>query len=717
MTEYVHSFQRKIEQLEEAGMKIPQDLQSVMFLTSLPSEYESFCIAIESRDDLPTVESLKSKLIEEHLQEARHLEQVGKNENDNNALSVKEKRRVNHDPRNARKNYPKQLTQKFDGTCYNCGKSGHKAINCRAKKKENSVKNVEDAMPAVVMNADSFKSTKWCLDSGATKHMCYNPEKFHTFTNNETRKVYTATEQCVKSTDSGEIKLNVKLQGNATNKVKLCDTMLVPEFRNNLLSVSKITDKNYTVTFYKNCAKVKRPNNSVAMIAKRDGELYVIDEFESSSRAHASSSRKNSANKLKLWHERLGHLNLNDLKKITTNKMAIGLNVNTGEENFDCEICHLGKIYQLPFKVSENRAKDVLGIVHSDICGPMRTTSLGGARYFATFIDDKTRYTEVVILKKRSDIINAFKNYMRRMKSETGQNIKILRTDNAKEYLSREFTDLLESEGIRRQLTVEHTPQQNGVAERANRTLVEMARCMLLQSKLPLSLWAEAINTASFIRNRCPTKALDNKTPFEMWNQRKPHLGFMRTFGTKATALRKGVKGNKFEAKGKSLIMVGYSSESKAYRLWCPKTKTIIKSRDVRFLENVISEERSINENTNEMLEIPINFMLNKKTEIPRDEMRQEDLHTPEQNAIVDSDDEGHQDDQEHSEAEDATSEKEETPIRKQTKRGPGRPKKVLTGKPGRPRKLFHEIPDEHEDDAEEPSNVSDVQQREDREL
>lgn len=247
--------------------------------------------------------------------------------------------------------------------------------------------------------------------------------------------------------------------------------------------------------------------------------------------------------------------------------------------------CHLGKIHQLPYKASENRAKDVLGIVHSDICGPMRITSLGGARYFATFIDDKTRYAEVTILKKRSDIVSTFKNYLRRVKTETGNKVKILRTDNAKEYLSREFTDLLQSKGIRRQLTVDRTSQQNGIAERANRTLVEMAHCMLIQSKLPLSLWAEAINTANFIRNRCPTKALKNKTPFEMWNQRKPYLGFMRIFGSKAIVLRKGVKGNKFEAKGKLLTMVGYSNESKAYRLWCPKTKTIIKSRDIRFLE------------------------------------------------------------------------------------------------------------------------------------
>jgi len=108
------------------------------------------------------------------------------------------------------------------------------------------------------------------------------------------------------------------------------------------------------------------------------------------------------------------------------------------------------------------------------------------------------------------------------------------------------------------------------MAERANRTLVkEMARCMLLQSKLPNSLWAEA----NFIRNKCPTKALNDKTLFEMWNDRKPYVGFMHIFGCKTIALIKGVNKEKFEARGRSMIMVEYSSELKAYRLWQARNK------------------------------------------------------------------------------------------------------------------------------------------------
>lgn len=142
----------------------------------------------------------------------------------------------------------------------------------------------------------------------------------------------------------------------------------------------------------------------------------------------------------------------------------------------------------MPFPQSSSRAKNVLELIHSDICGPLQTQSLGGAKYIATFIDDKTRHIDVTFLKSRSEIFSAFKKYQRKVERKTGRKIIKLRTDNAKEYLSHNFTQYLEQEGITRQLSTEYTPQQNGVAERANRTLVEMARTMLLESNLPKSL-------------------------------------------------------------------------------------------------------------------------------------------------------------------------------------------------------------------------------------
>lgn len=720
MTQYVHSFTRTAEQLEEVGIKVPDELLSVMLLSSLPTEYDNFCVAIESRDDVPDIESLKLKLIE---QEARLKEQNLKHDDNNQTDAMLAKGRGN--PRGQKSTLkerqikPKNI--KFQGSCYKCGKIGHRAIECRTNKARPTENNAEDAMQATALNTEPARSTQWCLDSGATRHMCNERSKFSTFSKDKACNVYTAAEHQVKSEGAGDVRLNVRLPGNVSNGIRLQDTMLVPEFRNNLISVSKITDNNYTVTFRKNGAVVKRTDGSIAMTARRQGQLYLVNGQKEDA---AFNNEEYAPNKLRKWHERFGHLNLNDLKKLKINDMVNGINFNPNEIPFDCEVCHTGKMCQIPYKNSSNRAKEKSELIHSDICGPINTTSLGGSRYFVTFIDDHTRYTEIAMLKNRSEVLPAFKKYMLRVKRESGRNIKILRTDNAKEYTSGEFNKLLESEGIKHELTVPHTPQQNGVAERANRTLVEMARCMLLQHRLPNSLWAEAINTANFIRNRCPTKALNNKTPFEMKNERKPYVGFMRTFGCKAITLMKGSYKGKFEAKGKLMTMVGYSSESKAYRLWQPGTKTIIKSRDVRFIE----EKSSDREQTTEPFEAPLNLSEKDTNEYDNTEIKTKDgtddakdndatnthngiWNTPKE--IIDTDEEDTQSINDTPEPSTSTKNMNDNV---EAKRGRGRPGKVKTGKPGRPRRLYQEA-NLTVDQYENPSDVEDMLSRTDKQF
>jgi len=150
------------------------------------------------------------------------------------------------------------------------------------------------------------------------------------------------------------------------------------------------------------------------------------------------------------------------------------------------------------------------------------------------------------MLRNRSDALAAFKNYKQKAEKQTGQQIRKLRTDNGKEYLSNDFKEFLKNEGIIHQLSVEYTPQQNGVAECKNRTLVEMAKCLILQGNLPQSLWGEAINTATYLRNRCATKTLDGKTPFEAWAGHKLYVGYFKTIGAKTIVLDKTHKREKF---------------------------------------------------------------------------------------------------------------------------------------------------------------------------
>lgn len=135
------------------------------------------------------------------------------------------------------------------------------------------------------------------------------------------------------------------------------------------------------------------------------------------------------------WHQRYGHLNVRDLKAIKAKDMVLGMSLMPKMNEINCEVCAKCKIHVKTFKPSSNRETSILGLVHSDICGPMSTESIGGAKYFVTFIDDCSRYTETVMLRNKSDVFQAFKDYKRRAENQTGQRIKKLRTDNAKEYL------------------------------------------------------------------------------------------------------------------------------------------------------------------------------------------------------------------------------------------------------------------------------------------
>lgn len=278
------------------------------------------------------------------------------------------------------------------------------------------------------------------------------------------------------------------------------------------------------------------------------------------------------------WHNRFVHLNYTSLQKMAKNGMVFGLDANMSFDIKDhvCETC-------AKCKRSENRSAGILDLVHTDICGPMNKPSIGGARYFATFIVDKTRYVSVCFLKTRDEIFDKFNEFKVFAETQTGMKLKSIRSDNGREYVSEKFSSFLVSNGIKRQLTVPYTPQQNAVAERANRTLVEMARSMLIH--VDEMFWAEAINTAAYLRNRSETSTLPGVTPYEAWSGKKPSVSHLRLFGAKAIVLDKTHR-KKFKPKGVEYMLVGYSETAKAYRFQNLENQSIIDARDVIFLED-----------------------------------------------------------------------------------------------------------------------------------
>jgi transposase InsO family protein len=259
------------------------------------------------------------------------------------------------------------------------------------------------------------------------------------------------------------------------------------------------------------------------------------------------------------------------------------------DSSTECDICLQMKAVRLKFDKSERpKASGKLDVVHTDICGPMRIPSVGGARYFITFLDDCTRKTDIFLMKDKSQAYEKFVEYKARVERETGRKIKALRSDNGGEFCNARMDLYLAEHGIKRELTTVYTPQQNGASERLNRTLIEKARCLLKESCMPERFWGEAVLTANIIRNHLSTKTGDGHVPIELWTGRRPSVRFFRTFGCRAyVRIPRPQWEGKFGARAVKGVFVGYDPMRKAYRVWSQEQQKILHSRDVQFLEHV----------------------------------------------------------------------------------------------------------------------------------
>src|SRR5690606_19654886 len=282
-----------------------------------------------------------------------------------------------------------------------------------------------------------------------------------------------------------------------------------------------------------------------------------------------------------------------NMQLLATGNFVTGFNCKESSmstQTADCVPCVKGKPSRLPFTRSENvRANEVLQLIHSDLCGPMENTSLGGARYFLTFIDDYSRKVFVYTLENKNQVKKTFESFKELVENQTGKRIKILRTDNGTEYINRDMSSFLEKSGIRHETSVEYTPEQNGLAERMNRTILERARSMLIGANLPKKYWGEAVSTGVYLINRSPASALPKITPEEAWCGLKPDVSHLKVFGCKAMTHVPKQKRLKWDSKSTECVFLGYCESSKAYRLLQLNSGKLIKARDVVFFENELA--------------------------------------------------------------------------------------------------------------------------------
>jgi len=251
-------------------------------------------------------------------------------------------------------------------------------------------------------------------------------------------------------------------------------------------------------------------------------ETYIVD-----------SSKVNESHK---WHQRFCHINIKNIKELSTKNLVRGLE-NANIDNIHCQGCSIGKSTKAPCKqIKDRQTKNVIELIDSDLCGPMPSKSIGGSKYFLTFTDDYSRKTIVYCLKGKDEVISYVRRYIARVERETDRKVKKIRTDNGLEFCNKQLINLFSKSGIKHERTNTYTPQMNGVAERVNRTLLDMVRSMLKTAQLPERFWAEAILAACYVKNRAIHSAIDDDTPEGVWTGNQPSVKHLKMYGCLAYA-------------------------------------------------------------------------------------------------------------------------------------------------------------------------------------
>ena len=573
MEEYLDSIVKICDDLRAIGANhmASDEMIKAYMLCKLPPEYDSIRNAIEMRDDAEiSVEFVRVKLIEEW--KMRQSRDFGSQSDTVMKAST---------------SIPK---------CYYCDRPGHYKRDCnklkrdketkrgksngmKSNSKANVVKCSGDDGAAFVFSASNGKNVRdWIVDSAATKHMTCDRD-FFVDIDPKHREPVTLADNSVKYSEGiGSGNITYTKDGKEV-KFLVTNVLYVPKLSINLLSVRVLTKRGYKVTFMHDECHIYLDGECI-LTARVNSNLYAIENKIQL----AAVSRCKSKDCIHVWHRKLGHRDIKSIKLLHDKNMANGLEMGDCNCSHTCEICLRGKFSRLPFQPSKSRALNIMDLVHTDVCGPMQTETPGKMKYYLTFIDDHSRYTVVKLLRHKSEVFDRIVEYVALMENQTGRRPKIIRNDNGGEYIGHRGIKYLATKGIKLQLTAPHTPQQNGRAERKNRTLTEMARCMLYDANLPNEFWGEAVLTATYIQNRVYSRTVGS-TPYEQFHGRKPNLSHIRTFGQYAYAMVPKQRRRKLDEKSIKLRLVGYDDKAKAYRLADVETFKVTISRDVRFLE------------------------------------------------------------------------------------------------------------------------------------
>ncbi|GAU42392.1 hypothetical protein TSUD_296900 [Trifolium subterraneum] len=610
VAEYFTRVETLTNQMKNCGSTLSEEEMVEKVLRTLTHKFDHIVVTIEQTRDLSEIkiEDLQNTL------EAHKLKHGERNhgKEDEQALFVKFKKYQDEKKKWQNKKGSKkgkesveeklesskkeggQKTKKDKSTiqCYNCNKYGHYASECKAPKKKKSQNTEEEANVAqdgstseddvsfmITITDETAESMVWYFDTGCSNHMTGNKSILTDFNNCLNTRIKLANGNFIAAEGMG----NVVIQRSNGKKAVIEKVLYVSGMKCNLMSVGQLLEKGFKAVFEGETLKLfDSKQRLILKIAQSQNRTFKTQVKTIEVECLATSTEDKDSD---LWNRRYGHLNFKSLSMLNSKNMVLGLPSVIAPVD-TCTTCLLGKHPRSSFKSNfPMRSSEVLNVVHSDICGPIDVLSTGGNKYFITFVDEYSMMIWLYHIKAKSEAFEVFKRFKTLVEKQSDKSIKVLRTDGGGEYTSKEFENYCKDQGIIHEVTAPYTPRHNGLAERRNRSILDMARSMVKQKGLPHRFWGEAVSTVVYILNRSPTKKLIDKVPEEVWSKCKPSVTHFKVFGSLSYKHVPDARRKKLDDKSEPMVFVGYHRTG-AYRLYNPTSDKIEISRDVKVLEN-----------------------------------------------------------------------------------------------------------------------------------
>ncbi|GJT51957.1 putative ribonuclease H-like domain-containing protein [Tanacetum coccineum] len=417
----------------------------------------------------------------------------------------------------------------------------------------------------------------WYLDSGCSKHMTGDRSQLTNFVNKFLGTVKFGNDHVAKILGYGDYQI-----GNVT----ISRVYYVEGLGHNLFSVGQFCDSNLEVAFRQHTCFIRNLEGVDLLTGSRGNNLYTLSLGDMMASSPICLLSKASKTKSWLWHRRLSHLNFGAINHLARHGLVRGLPKLKFEKDHLCSACAMGKSKKKPHKPkSEDTNQEKLYLLHMDLCGPMRVASVNGKKYILVIVDDYSRFTWVKFLRSKDEAPDFIIKFLKMIQLRLKVPVRRIRTDNGTEFVNQTLREYYEKVGISHETSVARSPQQNGVVERRNRTLIEAARTMLIYAKAPLFLWAEAVATACYTQNRSIIRLRHGKTPYELLHDKLPDLSFFHVFGALCYPTNDSENLGKLQPKADIGIFIGYAPTKKAFRIYNRRTRRIIETIHVDFDE------------------------------------------------------------------------------------------------------------------------------------